>query len=263
MAGIRYTKQYGILIHGGLKTKKIKKAGEKAEKITKSLKDSISGGYELLKKGNSAVDAVETSVVNMENSGNFNAGIGSCLTIDKQIEMDASIMNGIDISAGTVGMVKGVQNPIRLARYVMEHSNHIMLVSNGVIEFAKVLGIYSDKINISKSKLKLYEKLKRNYNEAKYKNKSTTLSPQSPHYYDTVGSIAMDKGGNVAVAVSTGGRWLKTSGRIGDAGVIGSGFYADNKFGAACATGYGEYMMRLCLCKYACDHMKHHNAIGR
>ena len=73
---------------------------------------------------------------------------------------------GLIFLQGTVGMVKGVQNPIRLARYVMEHSNHIMLVSNGVIEFAKVLGIYSDKINISKSKLKLYEKLKRNYNES-------------------------------------------------------------------------------------------------
>ena len=70
----------------------------------------------------------------------------------------------------------------------------------------------------------------------------------------------MDKEGNVAAAVSTGGRWLKTSGRIGDAGLIGSGFYADNKSGAACATGYGEYIMRLCLCKYACDKMKHNNA---
>ena len=175
MDSINYTKQYGILIHGGLKTKKIKKTGEKAEKITKSFKDAISEGFELLKKGNSAVDAVETSVVSMENSGNFNAGIGSCLTIDKQIEMDASIMNGIDISAGTVGMVKGVQNPIKLARYVMEHSSHIMLVSNGVIEFAKILGIYSDKINISKSKLKLYEKLKRNYNETKHKNSDLSL----------------------------------------------------------------------------------------
>ena len=80
--------------------------------------------------------------------------IGSCLTIDKQIEMDASIMNGIDISAGTVGMVKSVQNPIKLARYVMEHSNHVMLVSDGAIEFAKTLGIYSDKFNINKTKIK-------------------------------------------------------------------------------------------------------------
>ena len=70
----------------------------------------------------------------------------------------------------------------------------------------------------------------------------------------------MDKEGNVAAAVSTGGRWLKMSGRIGDAGIIGSGFYADNKLGAACATGHGEFIMRLCLCKYACDQMKHHNA---
>ena len=110
MDSINYTKQYGILIHGGLKTKKIKKTGEKAEKITKSFKDAISEGFELLKKGNSAVDAVETSVVSMENSGNFNAGIGSCLTIDKQIEMDASIMNRkINIICRNCWYVKGVE----------------------------------------------------------------------------------------------------------------------------------------------------------
>ena len=94
----------GIVSHGGLKSKRIKSPS--AERIKILLGDSISLGFELLKKGNSAIDAVEASVINMEDSGNFNAGTGSCLTMDKLIEMDASIMNGRDISAGSVGMVK-------------------------------------------------------------------------------------------------------------------------------------------------------------
>lgn len=251
-------KYYGILIHGGLKTKRIR--SQSAERIKKSLGNSVSEGFVLLKKGNSAIDAVEASIVNMEDSGDFNAGIGSCLTIDKQIEMDASIMNGSDISAGSVGMVKNVKNPIKLARYVMEHTNHVMLVSDGAIKLAKILDIYNEKNNITKTKLKLYEKLRENIKESKYIRKSIPPSIYSHQYFDTVGSIAMDKEGNVAAAVSTGGRWLKMCGRIGDAGLIGSGFYADNKLGAACATGYGEFMMRLCLCKYACDKMKHNSA---
>ena len=137
-------KYYGILIHGGIKTKRIKSPSKSADTIKKSLKDSISDGFNLLKKTISAIDAVEASVVSMENSGNFNAGLGSCLTIDKNVEMDASIMNGKDISAGSVGMLKGVINPIKLARYVMEHTNHVMLVSDGAIKLAKKLSMYSN-----------------------------------------------------------------------------------------------------------------------
>jgi L-asparaginase / beta-aspartyl-peptidase len=198
----------------------------------------------------------------MESSGSFNAGLGSCLTIDKNIEMDASIMNGNDISAGSVGLLKGVINPIKLARYVMDHTNHVMLVSDGAIKLAKKLNMHSNQFDINKKKLRIYNTLIRNINQdVKDNNKiSTSSSDHHSQYYDTVGSVAIDKEGNVAAAVSTGGRWLKMSGRIGDAGVLGSGLYADNKLGAACATGHGEFIMRLCLCKYACDLMKGRNA---
>ncbi|MGE5633655.1 MAG: isoaspartyl peptidase/L-asparaginase family protein [Deltaproteobacteria bacterium] len=255
-------KYYGILIHGGIKTKRIKSPSKSAETIKKSLKDSISNGFNLLKKNNSAINAVEASVVSMESSGSFNAGLGSCLTIDKNVEMDASIMNGKDISAGSVGMLKGVTNPIKLARYVMDHTNHVMLVSDGAVKLARKLNMHSNQFEINKKKLRIYNTLIRNINQdVKDNNKlSTSSSDHHSQYYDTVGSVASDKEGNVAAAVSTGGRWLKMSGRIGDAGVIGSGLYADNKLGAACATGHGEFIMRLCLCKYACDLMKEKNA---
>ena len=89
---------------------------------------------------------------------------------------------------------------------------------------------------------------------------SSTASQEKNHQqYSTVGAVAIDKDGNVASAVSSGGIWLKMHGRIGDSAIIGSGIYADNKLGAACATGYGEYIMRLCLCKYACDQMQSKN----
>jgi L-asparaginase / beta-aspartyl-peptidase len=249
---------HGILIHGGIKTKRIKLSTQSIEKTTKSLRESIFNGFDVLKKSNSAIDAVEAAVVCMENNESFNAGLGSCLTIDKTVEMDASIMNGKDISAGSVGTIKGVINPIRLARYIMDHTNHVMLVSDGAIKLAKELNMYNNQIEISKRKLKKYNELIRNIN--KKNNNNNKISYYHSQHHDTVGSVAIDKEGNVAAAVSTGGRWLKMSGRIGDAGVIGSGLYADNKLGAACATGHGEFIMRLCLCKYACDLMKKNDA---
>ena len=181
MTNNKNKKYHGILIHGGLKTKRIR--SQSAERIKKSLGNSVSEGFLLLKKGKSAVDAVEASIVNMEDSGDFNAGIGSCLTIDKQIEMDASIMNGSDISAGSVGMIKNVKNPIKLARYVMEHTNHVMLVSDGAIKLAKILDIYDEKNNITQTKLKLYEKLRENIKESKYIRKSVPPSIYSHEYF--------------------------------------------------------------------------------
>ena len=145
---------YGILIHGGMKTKKITSMNQSEETIKKYLRDSISDGFNLLKKSNSAIDAVEASVVSMESSGSFNAGLGSCLTIDKNVEMDASIMNGKDICAGSVGMLKGVINPIKLARYVMDHTNHVMLVSAGAIKLAKKLNLYNNQFGINKKKIR-------------------------------------------------------------------------------------------------------------
>ena len=89
---------------------------------------------------------------------------------------------------------------------------------------------------------------------------SAASQEKNHHHYSTVGAVAIDKDGNVASAVSSGGIWLKMRGRIGDSAIVGSGIYADNKSGAACATGYGEYIMRLCLCKYACDQMHSKNS---
>jgi len=253
------------LIHGGAGVKKIKRTDD----ITRSLKSAVSNGFDLLKRSsNKAVDSVEAAVASMEDSGVFDAGVGSYLTIDKTVEMDASIMDGRDISAGSVGMAMGIKNPIKLARKIMERTDHVMMVSDGVTRLSKLFGNTVEEYpqELNKKILNEYNKLMKNVRIiSKKNNKLTMLSSaasqeKSHHHYSTVGAVAIDKDGNVASAVSTGGIWLKMHGRIGDSAIIGSGIYADNKSGAACATGYGEYIMRLCLCKYACDQMQSRNS---
>lgn len=102
----------------------------------------------------------------------------------------------------------------------------------------------------------MYDKVYKNMKKVWKKNQKLLTTTD----YGTVGAVAIDREGNVASAVSAGGRWLKLHGRIGDSAIIGEGFYADNESGAACATGNGEYIMRLCLCNYACNQMKQRNA---
>jgi beta-aspartyl-peptidase (threonine type) len=147
-----------------------------------------------------------------------------------------------------------------------------MIVSDGVTKLSKLLDNtveeYPNEIN--EKKLKEYSRLLKNI-RTKWKKNSKLMKMLSSmtsqegknhhqHYYSTVGAVAIDRDGNVASAVSSGGIWLKMHGRIGDSAIIGSGIYADNKSGAACATGYGEYIMRPCLCKYACDQMQSKNS---
>jgi beta-aspartyl-peptidase (threonine type) len=131
---------FGTMVHGGAGATKRREPKEE-RRISKVISDSVIAGYDILKSGHQAVDGVEHAVAHMEDSGLFNAGIGSCLTLDKRIEMDASIMNGKDLAAGSIGMVQNVANPVRLARLVMERTDHVMLVSDGALELAKLLGI--------------------------------------------------------------------------------------------------------------------------
>jgi beta-aspartyl-peptidase (threonine type) len=261
---------FGILIHGGASVEKIKETN----KITRSLKSAASYGFNLLRNSssnNSAVDSVEAAVASMEDSGIFDAGIGSYLTINKTVEMDASIMDGRDISAGSVGMVTGIKNPIKLARQIMERTDHVMIVSDGATKLSKLFdnAIEDYPAELNEKKMTEYDRLLKNFRTKWKKNSklmmlSSTASQEEKnhqrHSYSTVGAVAIDREGNVASAVSSGGIWLKMHGRIGDSAIIGSGIYADNKSGAACATGYGEYNMRLCLSKYACDQMGSKNS---
>jgi L-asparaginase / beta-aspartyl-peptidase len=250
------------MIHSGASKTRIKKSSKRGKAISKALRSSVSFGFETLKgKRGTAIDAVEAAVASLEDSGIFNAGIGSSLTYDKQIEMDAAIMDGKGISAGAVGMVQNTRNPVKLARLVMERTDHVMIVSDGTTELSRAFGNKIEYLKPSQRSIRTYDRLYKDMKKEWKKNYKLLSTAAATADYGTVGAVAIDREGNVASAVSTGGIGLKLHGRIGDSAVIGGGFYADNESGAACATGNGEYIMTLCLCKYACDQMKErHNA---
>ncbi|HEY9491128.1 MAG TPA: isoaspartyl peptidase/L-asparaginase, partial [Nitrososphaeraceae archaeon] len=236
---------FGILVHGGAGSNKRKtKQSFNETEIGKKIGQAACIGFDILKcytvhtnsnnnKANTfALDAVERAVAIMEDSGLFDAGIsGSYLTADAEIEMDASIMNGKDLSAGSVGMVQNIQNPIKLARLVMEHTDHVMLVSDGVTQLAKLFNIEIKYRKPTEQSLKKHvyylkkNKRKRILKKEWPKNHKLLFSlPKFTYdHYGTVGAVAIDQEANVASAVSTGGRWFKMHGRIGDSAIIGSG----------------------------------------
>ena len=271
----KVVQDFGILIHGGAGNQTLTNRSSKRTKdIRRSLELAVSLGYDSLSKKNERInptavlDAVEIAVATMEDSGLFDAGIkASYLTAKGEVEMDAAIMSGKDLSAGAVGMVKDIGNPVRIARLVMQYTDHVMLVSKGVTEFGRLFNLEVKHKRPRLHSLVKYNTYKKNTNKITQKEwpKNSRLLLRSSHFldhhYGTVGAVAIDRAGNTASAVSTGGRWFKMRGRIGDSAIIGSGLYADNESGAACATGVGEFIMRLCLAKEVCNYMRKDNAI--
>jgi beta-aspartyl-peptidase (threonine type) len=154
--------------------------------------------------------------------------------------MDASIMNGANRKAGAVAMVKGVKNPIHLARLVMEKSEHVFLAAQGAEEFAKIQGVQFE------SPEYFHDELRFNQWQSVKGTDKTQLdhTPIVDEKFGTVGAVALDASGNIASATSTGGMTNKKFGRVGDSPIIGSGTYAHNKTCAVSCTGSGEYFLR-------------------
>jgi len=223
------------------------------------IKEAAQAGFNILRDGGNALDAVETAVIEMENNEVFNAGYGSALTIDKRIEMEASIMDGKTLNAGAVGLLKDIRNPIRLARIVMETTDHVFITSDGAEKLADLFNL--ERANpLTKLRIQYWQKLKEQliHGKVDYLPKLHELVTSYPQLFDlgTVGAVALDKDENVAAATSTGGFSLKLPGRIGDSPLIGCGTYADNEAGASSATGIGEIAIKLVLAKNACDLMR-------
>lgn len=215
-------------------------------------------GFKTLENGGTAVDAVMEAVMVMEDDGVFNAGYGSSLNIEKGVEMDASIMDGKTLQAGAVALLKDVKNPIRLARIVMEETDHVFLAGEGAEKLAKIFNL--ERINpITELRLKYYEEQKKALRQGKTQlPKMAGLVKKYPELAesDTVGALALDKEGNLAAATSTGGYPLKLVGRIGDSALIGCGTFADNQSGACSTTGFGEIAIRLVLAKTVCSYIE-------
>ncbi len=215
-------------------------------------------GYDMLKAKGSALDAVEEAVKTMEDDPAFNAGLGSAYTIDRHIEMEASIMDGKTLNAGATGLLTDIKNPVSLARVTMENTDHIFLVGKGAEQLAQLYHLERRK---PETKLRLdywteaYQKLLSGKDQTLPKLGQFIKTHPGLFETDTVGAVALDKHGDTAAATSTGGFTLKFPGRIGDSPLIGAGNYADNQTGACSATGIGEVAMRLVLAKHVCDRM--------
>ncbi len=244
----------GVLVHGGAGDWR-RYGEERRERARKVVAEAAAVGFEALKSG-SALDAVVEAVAYMEDSGVLNAGKGSALTLAGTIEMDAGLMDGASRRAGAVAAVSNVRYPIKLARAVMEKTDHILLVGSGAEYLARCLGLETaDYVTEEKR-----ERLKKAFNDwisgkaYKWLVKNRDLIK----YYvkDTVGAVAVDKDGNVAAATSTGGYWLKLPGRVGDTPIPGAGFWAENGAGAASATGVGEVIMMVHACLRAVEFLK-------
>ncbi|XP_016279062.1 isoaspartyl peptidase/L-asparaginase [Monodelphis domestica] len=235
-----------VVVHGG-GAGSISK--ERSERVRNGVTKAALTAYSILKDGGSAIDAVEGAVVVLEDDPEFNAGRGSVLNEDGQVEMDASIMDGSNLNSGAVSAVQGVANPIRLARLVMEKTNHSFLTDRGANQFAKVMGIPETPLE----KLITERNVKRLKKEKNEKNPCLTDADKNT---GTVGAVALDKNGNLAYATSTGGTINKMTGRVGDSPCVGSGGYADNEIGAVSTTGHGESIIKVNLARLAIFHLE-------
>jgi beta-aspartyl-peptidase (threonine type) len=232
---------FSIAIHGGAGTLvKGMMTPELESQYQQALKRALDEGYAILQNGGTAIEAVESAVVCLENSPLFNAGKGAVFTATETHEMDASIMDGKTLNAGAVSLITGIKNPVTLARDVMEKSEHVFLAGEGAMQFAK-------KLNYKLEEPSYF------YDEFRHKqwlDIKDTDSFQLDHAtkkdskFGTVGAVACDKNGNIAAATSTGGMTNKKWGRVGDSPMIGSGNYANNKTCAVSCTGSGEYFIR-------------------
>ena len=238
-------KKIGIVIHGGAGTiERSKMTPEKEREYRAGLERALTAGYEILKRGGSSLDATEAAVRVLEDDPHFNAGRGSVFTSAGTNEMDASIMEGKTLQAGAVASVKHVKNPIGLARLVMEKSPHVMLDCAGAEAFAKENGVelVDEKYFFTQERWDALQKIKEAEKHGGVGGKKFFISEDDRH--GTVGVVALDKGGNLAAATSTGGMANKLPGRIGDTPVIGAGTYANNQTCAVSCTGDGEYFIR-------------------
>ena len=225
---------YGLVIHGGAGYIYEGRYTEEEENAYKNkLEEALTLGYEILENSGSSVDAVETVIRVLEDSPLFNAGKGAVLNEEGNAELDASIMSGKDLNAGGVASLKHIKNPITLARFVMEHSPHVLLFGIGAEKFADEFGLQKVENSYFKTEAKIEEY-----------EKSVSINKHDNYKFGTVGCAALDKNGNLAAGTSTGGMAGKKFGRVGDSPIIGSGTYANNKTCALSATGHGEYFIR-------------------
>ena len=227
--------RWRLVIHGGAGSMRPHRLGVAADRRAReALEASLTAGCTILAKGESALYAVEAAVRELEEDICFNAGRGSVLTADGTIELDAAIMDGRTRRAGAVAGLRTTRAPVSLARLLLDKGPHVFLSGRGADDFAREAGLEqvgNSWFEVGERRRQLEELLVEGGFDDEVK-------------YGTVGAVAVDVDGHVAVATSTGGLTAKRWGRVGDAPLIGAGTYADDRSAAVSATGSGEYFIR-------------------
>ena len=238
---------FTIVIHGGAGTiLKEDMTPELEHAYFEGLQQALNISYAVLEEGGTAVNAVKAALVLLEDNVLFNAGRGSVFTKKGVQEMDAAIMDGIDLSAGAVAGVRNVRNPIELATEVMHNSNHVFLSGKGANDFAIKQGVKlePDEYFFSQFRYDQWKAIRDSDNYSLDHTNHHLEELMRDKKFGTVGAVACDRNGNLAGATSTGGMTNKKYGRIGDSPMIGSGTYANNKTCAISCTGHGEMFIR-------------------
>jgi beta-aspartyl-peptidase (threonine type) len=235
--------QPSLIVHGGAWSI----PAEAEADCRAAVSGALAAGWGILAGGGHALDAVEAAIVALEDEPVLDAGIGSHLNRDGVVQLDAIVMDGRTLEAGAVAAVERVKNPIRLARKVLEESDHMMLAGPGAELFAQEHGLA-----LCAPKDLVLERERQAWLRC-----AGSEGHKSGHHFGehmgTVGAVALDQHGNLIAGTSTGGTCCKLPGRVGDSPLIGCGCYADATAGAASCTGWGEAIMRVVLAKTATD----------
>jgi len=234
-----------LIVHGGAWDI----PDESVDACKEGCERALTAGWSFLQNGGSALDAVQAAVTVLEDDPVFDAGFGSHLTLDGYVECDAIVMDGATLRAGAVAALRHIRNPIRLARQVLEHCPHMMLVGEGAERFAAQQGLplCAPEELITDAERDAW---------LKCRNSAHAAAHHRGHEQGTVGAVALDRNGRLFAATSTGGTCCKLPGRVGDSPLIGCGCYADAEAGGVSCTGYGEAIMKVVLAKTAADFLR-------
>lgn len=229
------------MVHGGAGPRSINSAQRSC------LTDALATGYDLLWRGGSALNAVEQAIRLLESSGLFNAGAGARLQLDSARRMDASLMEGCRLRAGSVAAIEEVRHPISAARLVMEKTAHVLLVGEHAMRIARHFKLERQPPPTKTKKTAI--------REIRAKGQQRQTLRLYKEICETVGAVAMDQKGSMAAGASTGGVALMLPGRVGDTPLIGCGVYADDLAGAISMTGLGEGIIRIVAAKAIADRL--------
>jgi L-asparaginase / beta-aspartyl-peptidase len=234
--------EIAIVVHGGAGG--LPSDGARLDRMRAGAAAAVDAGHAVLAAGGTALEAVETAVVVLEDDPEFNAGRGAALTEYGRVELDASMMDGTTRAAGAVAAVRGVRNPIRAARAVLDEGRHVLLVGAPATEFAATAGLAFEPETWFVTE-----------------RERLALAGLDGAARGTVGAVARDADGRLAAATSTGGVSGQRLGRVGDSPLVGAGTWADDATVAVSCTGHGESIIRSALA-HEVDALLRHRGLG-